>query len=447
MFERAKRAQSVAQVLWAASALLVAMPSSVFAQEQTTQQLPIPTGQTQTQSDDKRWAVTFDSDVRYFSTKVTTPGQPTVGSDVTYVPMGFGVVGTPNDDWKLEFGIRGGQQHIVTFQGNTGNPNPLPAPLAGVANSTYSGWVDTTVSSTVTYLAISGMQPFISMSTNIPTGHSLVTGAPGANPSDPDITQIAGFGVGWNFGPTIGVNIPITPNLLYTISLGYTQRNPFTRVGPDVAAGAGFSAIQTLFPGNDTTLTSALGYQSGPWSLQLSAAITGETTTMVDSRNLYQAGDSYQVSAAAGYAWNDAWSSKLTANFAHIDLNQNLNNIAVSNPGKNNYTLSLETFNTNNNVTSATFDTTYKVGDLRLGPSASFMFREHNGYDMQTALFVPAKTVWFAGGVFEYAVAKQFSVNGRAQYIWGSIDSTALPPAPVMNITGWVYSIGAKAQF
>jgi hypothetical protein len=75
------------------------------------------------------------------------------------------------------------------------------------------------------------------------------------------------------------------------------------------------------------------------------------------------------------------------------------------------------------------------------------MFREHNGYDMQTALFVPAKTVWFAGGVFEYAVAKQFSVNGRAQYIWGSIDSTALPPAPVMNITGWVYSIGAKAQF
>src|SRR5579863_7199039 len=305
MFERARRAQDVVQMLWAASALLVAMPSSVFAQEQTTQQLPLPTGKTQTQSDDKRWTVTFDSDVRYFSTKTTTPGFPTVGSDVTYIPMGFGVVGTPNDVWKLEFGIRGGRQNIVTFQGSNG----ITSPLLGTANTSYSGWVDTTVSSTVTYLAISGMQPFISMNTNIPTGHSLVTGALGANPSDPDITQIAGFGVGWNFGPTIGVNIPITPNLLYTLSLGYTQRNPFERVGQDLTSKTvGFGAIQTLFPGNDTTLTSALGYQSGPWSLQVSAAMTGETATLVDGSNFYHSGDSYQVSTAVGYAWNDAWS-------------------------------------------------------------------------------------------------------------------------------------------
>jgi hypothetical protein len=235
---------------------------------------------------------------------------------------------------------------------------------------------------------------------------------------------------------------------LYTISLGYTQRNPFERVGPALGSlppvPAGFSAIQTLFPGNDTTLTSALGYQSGPWSLQVSGAITGETVTMVDGQNLYQAGDSYQISAAAGYAWNDAWSSKFTASFAHINLNQNPTmNAAI----KHDFSLFLEQFNTNNNVTNATFDTTYKVGDLRLGPSASFMFREHNGYDMSTEQFVPAKTIWFAGGVFEYAVAKQFSINGRVQYIWGSIDSTLFSPVPVMNINGWVYSIGAKAQF
>jgi hypothetical protein len=446
MFERAKRVQNIARMLWAASVALIAAPSSVFAEEQTTQQLPLPTGQTQTQSDDKRWTVTFDSDVRYFSTKTTTPG---VGTDVTYVPMGFAVVGTPNDDWKLEFGIRGGQQRIVTFQGSNG----ISSPLFGTANTSYLGWVDTTVTSTVTYLAINGMQPFISMNTNIPTGHSLVAGATGANPSDPDITQIAGFGVGWNFGPTIGVNIPITPNLLYTISLGYTQRNPFSRVGPAAVPGAippniasipGFGVTQTLFPGNDTTLTSAFGYQSGPWSLQVSAAITGETVTMVDGQNFYQAGDTYQVSGAAGYAWNDAWSSKFTASFAHINLNQNL---LPEGPKSHFFVLFPEQFNTNNNVTNATFDTTYKIGDLSLGPSARFMYREHNGYDMSTEQFVPAKTIWFAGGVFEYALAKQFSINGRAQYIWGSIDSTSLPPVPVMNITGWVYSIGAKAQF
>jgi hypothetical protein len=447
MLERAKRVQNVVRLLWAASVVLIATPSSVFAQEQTTQQLPLPTGQTQTQTDDKRWTVTFDSDVRYFSTKITTPGLPTVGSNVTYVPMGFGIVGTPNDDWKLEFGIRGGQQHIVTFQGSNG----FTSPLLGTANTSYSGWVDTTVSSTVTYLAISGMQPFISMNTNIPTGHSFVPGAVGANPSDPDITQIAGFGLGWNFGPTIGVNIPITPNLLYTVSVGYTQRNPFTRVGEDVAgvtkqiaALPGFGAIQTLFPGNDTTLTSSLGYQSGPWSLQVSAAITAETATMVDGQNFYQAGESYQFSGAAGYAWNEAWSSKITAAFAHINLNQNL---TTEGPLHHDFSLFPEAFNTNNNVTNAAFDTTYKVGDLSLGPSATFMFRDHNGYDMRVQQFVAAKTIWMAGGVFEYALAKQFSINGRVQYIWGTIDSLILPPTPVMNINGWVYSIGAKAQF
>jgi hypothetical protein len=438
MLERAKQVRRVVLMIWAASVALVAMPPFVFAQEQTTQQLSLPTGQTQSQSDDKRWTVTFDSDVRYFSTKLTAPGQPTVGSDVTYVPMGFGVVATPNDDWKLEFGVRGGQQHIVTANGSNAPP------LAGVANSSYSGWVDTTVSSTVTYLGISGMQPFVSMNTNIPTGHSLVLGAPGANPSDPDITQIAGFGLGWNFGPTIGVNIPITPNLLFTLSLGYTQRNPFTRVGPDAGTNPGFGMIQTLFPGNDTTLTAAFGYQSGPWSLQASAAITGETATEVDGQNFYQAGNSYQLSGAAGYAWNDAWSSKFAASFTHIDLNQNL---SKDGPLEHIYILFPEQFNTNNNVTNVTFDTTYKVGDLRLGPSVSFMYRDHNGYDISTEQFVPAKTVWFAGGVFEYALAKQFSVNGRAQYIWGSIDTTLLPLAPVTNINGWVYSIGAKAQF
>ena len=434
------RIRNFARWLLGAMLVLVAAQTSVFAQEQTTLQLPLPTGLIQTQSSDNHWTVTFDSNVSYFSTKTTGEGLPTVHSNVTYVPIGFGLVGNPNDDWKIEFGVRGGYQNISTKNGSN-------SPLPGVANTNYSGWVDTTVSNTITYLGFNGYQPFFSMNINAPTGNSFVPGAAGANASDPDITQIAGFGTGWNYGPTLGVNIPLKSDLILTLSAGYTARERFVRIGPSSGTPQpGFGPIQDINPGDDLTLTSSLGYQSGAWSLQASATYTLESTTKVDGANFYKQGDSYQVSAAAGYAWNDAWSSKISASYTHTSLNS----FPTGNPGPSfgDFFLVLERFDTNNNVTNVSFDTTYKVGSLSLGPSVTFLFRDHNGYTISSDQFVPAKTLWMAGGAFEYALSDRFSINGRVQHVWVAVDLQDLAPlVPPMETTGWIYSIGGKATF
>ena len=435
------RAENFVCLLLAVSLALVAMPSLVLAQEQTTLELPLPTGQTQAQSQDKHWTVTFDSNVSYFSTKTTAAGLPTVHSNVTYVPMGFGFVGNPNDDWKIEFGIRSGYQNISTRNGSN-------SPLPGVANTNYSGWVDTTVSNTITYLGFNGFQPFFSMNINAPTGNSFVPGAAGANASDPDVTQIAGFGTGWNYGPTLGVNIPLKSDLILTLSAGYTARERFVRVGstPGGPPQPGFGTIQDINPGDDLTLTSSLGYQSGAWSLQATATYTLESTTRVDGANFFKQGDSYQLSAAAGYAWNDAWSSKISTTFTHTSLNS-FPTTTVG-PVHGDFTLVLEQFDTNSNVTNVSFDTTYKVGRLSLGPSVTFLFRDHNGYTINSDQFVPAKTLWMAGGAFEYALNDRFSINGRVQHVWAAVDLQDMAPlVPPMETTGWIYSIGGKAQF
>src|ERR1700682_5732656 len=232
IFERPMRIQNLVRMLWAASITLTAMQSLAIAQEQTTLELPLPTGQAQmptgqaqTQSNDKRWTVTFDSNVSYFATKTTVGNNPIMHSNVTYVPMGFGLVGNPNDDWKIELGVRSGWQDIHTISGHN------PGVIFGFFNTNYSGWIDTTVSNTITYLGFNGFQPFVSMNINVPTGHSFVPGVAGASASEPDITQIAGFGTGWNYGPTLGVNIPFTKDLILTLSAGFTAREHFLRPG------------------------------------------------------------------------------------------------------------------------------------------------------------------------------------------------------------------------
>src|SRR5450432_1289789 len=112
--------------------------SGVLAQEQTTQQLPLPTGKTQTQSEDKRWQLTFDSNWSYFSTTQTSPTVPGwAKSTLNYLPVAMQFVGI-TDDLKLEVLVRSGYMDL--YQASSG----------GGARR-IDGWTDTSVNTTVTY--------------------------------------------------------------------------------------------------------------------------------------------------------------------------------------------------------------------------------------------------------------------------------------------------------
>jgi hypothetical protein len=407
--------------------------SNAFAQQQTTQQLPLPTGQAQTQSANKQWQITLDSAWNYFSTKETSPTVPGFAkSTLNYAPVGIQFVGIPNDELKVEVGLRTGYMDL-RFQNSGGT------------DTRYSGWTDTSINSTITYYGFNGFQPFASLAANLPTGQSNVSAATMKAAADPDVTQIAGFGEGFNIGPTIGVNVPVTKDLLVTLSAGYTSRGHMQRSGPDIfIAEPGFGAVQDIKPGDLATLTAAIGYQAGRWSLQASSSLSWEDVTKVEGANFYQTGGRFSVSGGVGYAWNDNWSSKVTSSFTHIGKNR-----YPAAPGAGDFAVMQEFFNTNSDAVGVTLDTTYRIGAFAIGPTASYFYRDHNGYDSDTAQFLPAKSKWTAGGAAQYSITNQISLNARAEHLWMVVgeDPGSVPMLPKFDTAGWIVSIGGKVVF
>lgn len=414
-----------------AFALMAGVTAPAFAQLPTTEQLPLPAGSTAAQSFDKRWDVIFNGESRYTFSKTTRDGSPDSRTRMFYTPFGFQLNGKPTDDFKVEFTARSGRVDARTWNGTTA--------------SSYVGFLDSSLSLTTTYLGWNGVQPFASLAVNLPTGKT-VFGTPTFQMPDPDFFEVGGFGEGLNIGPTVGVNIPVMPNLILTFSGGFTSRGQFDRDGPGSGIGPMLGPIQRFNPGDVWTFNSALGYQAGAWSVQLAASHSQETTTTVDGVAFYRAGKRYSVSGSAGYAWNANLSSKISASFSHTnknDIHPSVFPLGI---------LVLEAFNSNTNVTTVGFDTTYKQGSFAIGPTLSFLYRDHNGYDPTTFQFVPAKTKWQGGGTAQYAVNEKLSFNGRVEYIWATFDSQPIKinvvPIPGSNVppiytTGWLFSLAA----
>jgi len=158
------------------------------------------------------WSATFASEVRYYSW-VGARGSPTTvnaasgrGSQL-YVPFALQLTGTPAEAVRVQFLARGGW--VRSSQTTAG--------LSG----TVETMTDTVLSGTVTYLG-TGVQPFVSINVNAPTGKAALFGSAANARMDPDLVEIGSFGEGWNVGPTVGVNVPITPSLMVTGSVGYT---------------------------------------------------------------------------------------------------------------------------------------------------------------------------------------------------------------------------------
>jgi hypothetical protein len=355
-------------------------------------------------------------------------------STLNYLPVAMQVVGIPTDELKVEFLVRSGYMDLQTASSTT-------------APKRFDGWTDTSVTSTVSYYGFNGFQPFASLALNLPSGDTGFVSATG----DPDVTNIAGFGTGFNIGPTIGVNIPITRDLLTTLSAGYTQRGAFQRPGrngpPFDIPGAG--RLEDFKPGDVASVNASIGYQSGPWSFQASGSYSYEEITKIDSVGFYQTGGKYSLSGAVGYAWSENWSSKISSSFSHI--------------GKNRYPIDpftglifrQELFNTNSDMVNVTFDTTWKMGAFAIGPTASYLYRDHNGYDSNTDFFLPAKTKWTFGGAGQYAVTNQISFNARLEHLWmtenvipGFPPPIGNPPlVPQLKTDGWIASFGGKVVF
>lgn len=382
------------------------------------------------------WAVGFDTELRLFSWNGTR-GYPTMplenrgkGSE-WYVPLSLSVTGNPSDAFKIEFLLRSG--YVGARQSTEGQ--------IGSANTP----TDTSVTTTVTYTGWEVAQPYGSLALNLPTGTTVLWGQNRFSRMDPDVVDIPTFGEGFNVGPTIGANIPLSENWILTLSTGYTSRGSFNREGPTLPAP---QTTQTAKPGDVTSFSAAIGYQDGPLSGRLSSSYSVEQTTFLDGVGQYRAGPSFNLSASVGYDWNDNWSSSLSGSWQRSGKNQIPSPILFAS----------EPANSNSNLYRASFDTTYKSGAFQIGPTFGWLYRDHNAYSSTDLTFIPAKTKWSAGLVGRYAATDKINISARVERLWVSevgsplkLDSFGFPVlgtlTPQVVSNALVASIGTSIQY
>lgn len=404
-----------------------------YAADAVVKAVPAPTAES-------AWTSVFDIETRYISWEGTrgsptgfTAGTPGRGSQF-YSPFALQVAGQPNADVKVEFTARGGW--VDARQSSAGG-------LTGSLQTT----TDTTLSGTVTYLALPGVQPFFSLNTNLPTGSRVLGPTQIATRMDPDLVEVAGYGEGFNIGPTFGANVGLGENTLMTLSAGYTHRGQFDR---DSVIGVGFPNSR-MQPGDATSFNVQLTHQAGPWTLVGGATYVWNGATRLDGVFMTQPGALFALNGSAAYAWNARHRSTLAASWSTQQVNLTFDPTIPGNV--------LEPLNSNSDTARLAFDHGYQIDETwTLGGNASWFRRNANAYRPTDGAFTPAKTKWSVGGSLKAQVARNVSVTLKGERFWvhehdkpdvvipgfGAIPDTGIPR---LNYTGWIIALGGTVAF
>ena len=409
-----------------------------------------------------KWTQTFSTETRYFTWQ-STRGYPTNGIVLgpvnqpntaqghgfeLYIPYAAQLVGLSND-WKVELLGRGGW--VEARQSTAGLTGSVETATDTVANATF------------TYIGLKGVLPFVGVSLNLPTGLASLGPNQVNARMDPDLVDIASFGEGFNVGPTLGVSVPINNNLMVTGSIGYTLRGAYEREGTlTPLAPDAFVQPVRIQPGNNATVTGSIGYDAAPYSATLTASIAQETATLQDGVPFVKPGLQYTLSGTTSYRWEGDHSGVSTATIgvSHSNRNEVMFECLTGCPT----TLTPEPFNTNSNIYRIGFEHLFPFDRVAFGPTASFLYRDHNGYEPTTLQFVPAKERYALGMQARYAPNDIVMFNARLEHVWTQEETNpALPgneqfsvlenstaaafAVPVVSSTGWQVALGATAKF
>ena len=379
------------------------------------------------QSSPAPWQSSVDVDTHMFAWNNTRGFAPNTaaaagGGSQLQTALAIQTTGPRSDLWKVELGARSGW--VWSSQTTPG--------FSGAATTL----LDSSLSSTFTYLGMGAIQPYISLNANLPTGTATLYGRSVFARMDPDLVGVGTFGEGFNFGTTLGANLAVSEDFIIGGGLGYTWRGTYSRDG---AAATPSTVISRITPGNVFTPNVSVVRRFGSLTLQFSGSVSAESATQLNGADAYQTGLRYLASTSGTYTFSDTWSVNSVVSYSHINRNQTR---VVGLPA-----LVTEAFNSNNDIIQATLDPRYKLGDWTMGPSLSFMWRNHNSWNPITTTFVPAKTRWALGGAFEYEWTKSFTLRGRAEHVWTneSIDPGLVVPALAGN--GWMAEIGGLYKF
>src|SRR5262249_3851621 len=138
--------------------------------------------------------------------------------------------------------------------------------------------------------------------------------------------------------------------------------------------------------------------------------ISGESATAESGQPIYQPGLRYLVNGNLTYDWQAYGVTTLTAAATHANRNKVLFN-GMPPPV-------VEAMNTNSDVWRAGLQHLFPVRMLAIGPSVSYLFRDHNGYDSDALQFVPRKERWTGGMIARLAASDAVTLNLHVDRVW-----------------------------
>jgi hypothetical protein len=348
------------------------------------------------------WTVTSSTEVRVYSWRntLTASGAPAgsgaKGSEI-YVPYGLQVNGKLADDLELEVAGRSGW--LKAKQSTIG--------LSGEVSTL----TDTTVSATITYTGMVGLQPFVAIQSNLPTGRAALFGNAANARMDPDLVEISTFGEGFNLGSTLGVNFLLSQSLILTTSAGYTNRGGFNQESALAQISLDDPAAFAIKPGDDFTITQAISWTPGAFSTRLTGSLSIDSTTFQNGIQILRPGNRYFLQSDSSYTWPELWgTTSLALSAGHSNRNDVFDVVSSA--------LVKELTDTNSNVYRVGLQHAFPIGRLGIGPTASFLYRDHNGYDATTLQFVPQKQRWSAGVLARYSPSENLTFNMNVDAIW-----------------------------
>ena len=220
---------------------------------------------------DDKWTMSGSTDVRYFNWNGDVGSGPLTSrsGDELYLPFTVGISGRPGDNWAIDLVGRGGWVHArQTSPGVEGEVETL---------------TDSAFGATVTYYGIKGIQPFVSLNMNLPTGEPTLFGTDVNAQINPNLVDIATFGEGFNLGPSVGANVPLSQTLVLTMSVGQTWRGDYDQSSLFQAGSIPLVEFDgrtaPIDPGDISTVTATLGYSKGRVYMSGSASYSLETET------------------------------------------------------------------------------------------------------------------------------------------------------------------------
>lgn len=380
-------------------------------------------------------ATILSPDARFvtWDSKQSTTGQRTSSGHQVYVPLGVQTT-LANESMKLELLARSG---YVWTRNNVYSAEE-PKRFGEIETLT-----DTSLSATASFFHIAGIQPYVQMAVNLPTGETVLRGDQRLAMVDSDLVQLAAFGSGVNVAPTLGANIPLSETVVATVSLGYNKRGRFDR---SVPGDNGIQALAEIDPGDTWTAGLGIRFQKDALSGSLNGSIIDESKTTFDHNPYSRNGLGTILTGGLGYAWSPGWSSDLNVSWMHFKRNHVLN-------GELN-DLIPERFNSNNHLATVRLSTTYTDGPWSITPAGGFIWREQNDWDPATFQFVPSKRIWSAGLSARFDLTDMVAITASAERSWlyefenpPKSGGGGLGDSPPIDSDVWLFTLGGSARF